>query len=189
LGFVETKAVYDYVTHIPTYMFRESAKLLLETVLNPIINGFMFSFVFNDETYGRGRSAFGSARGYVSFSEPAPAFSMRKRHFGVAGVITGFFCAVLTAYAATLVFNWGGALPEERFGAVPVLIIFCVAIAALFLLAWLSPILRPDRRPHTGLMITRESSVLRSLLFSLIKMMVLNAAIIFVAGSFAGTAV
>ena len=167
---------------------KDFAKLLLEAVLNPILSGFLYVFLFENQKDSWESSSGYAKRTYEDFTKPEPSYNKLRRTFSLRGIIAEFYGAIIAIYAATFVFNWGVKTISAAIGEIPVLIILGCLIVGLFLLAWLSPILRSDLRPHSGLVISKSRGVLSKLVFSLLKMITINILVILIVGLFVGSA-
>ena len=189
LGVLQASAMYEAPLFSPLNFLTDSAKLLLQAILNPIITGIVFVFVFNNEREVWESKKTYAERSYSQFINPEPAYDRRARSFSFSGAIAGFFGAIYAAYAAAFVFSGLISILSDTMGVSETLInaLFIIVIIGLLLLAWLSPILRTDKRPHTGLSISQGQNVLTKLLFNLIKMIVLNIVIVFIISLFSGT--
>jgi hypothetical protein len=176
MGFVRTSVLAEPVTLIK--LLTDTAKLLLETIVNPIAKGFFFVFLFENRKKNGESPAGYAKRAAADFNNPEPAWDRLRRTFSLRGGLAAFLGAITGICAAAFLFDWGAAFLIERMGEIPLVVLLILMIAGLFLLAWLSPILRPDLRPHTGLLISRS----RGLLFSLIKTVGVNIVIVLVVG-------
>ena len=189
---VRDSAFYERPMNLSIDFARDVAKLLLQTALNPIFTGFasilMFSERMSDESCEKS-----SKQSYFHFVNPEPAYNRLNRRFSLRGALTSSFGAVYAAYAATFVFNGLVKVLSVTFGISKtfIMLFLCIISVGLVLLIWLSPILRADKRPTTGLSISQSApqgkNILMKLLFSLVKMFILNIIIIIILGLFSGT--
>lgn len=160
---------------------RDSAKLILEAIIYPILSGFVYVFVFANSTKARK-----SYKDFLSFSpiynRPGKSWGT-ERSWSIKRAVAGFFGAVYSAYAATLVFNIGTDFLINGVGELPTTIIISILIVALLALILVMPI------ANMGFVIAQPNRVplLWNLLFSLIKMIVLNVVIVLIVLMFAGT--
>jgi hypothetical protein len=193
-GFVKADAVFGAADSLAVDFAKDSAKLIFGAVLYPIITGLVFEFIFKSEREKWENDNDYSRRGYFMFMNPDPAYDKRHNNFferfSLRGIAAWFFGGIYTAYAATFLFNGliiflSGSI---GIGETAISIILFIIIIGLILLAWLSPILRADLRPHTGLMLPKGRGVLYKLLFSLLKMMAINIILVLVVGLLTGTA-
>jgi hypothetical protein len=162
---------------------RDSAKLVLEAIIYPILSGFVYVFVFANSAGAHETNASHNRRSYRDFLSFSPIYNKTGRRWSVRGAIAGFFGAVYSAYAATLVFNIGTDFLTSSVGELPTTIITFAQILALLALILVMPL------ANMGFAIAQPNrvSLLLNLLFSLIKMIVLNVVIVLIVLMFAGT--
>jgi hypothetical protein len=139
-------------THVVTYAFMQTAKLLLETILYAIISRFMYVFLFHNTA-----DSAGSLRFFLNFG----AAPIRK-------LAAGFVGAIISAVAATFVIEIAFTSLIGIIGDIPVLIALILLSVALVVFIVLGPL-----RVLMG-------GLGGSMLISLIVMVVMNAFVIFV---------
>ena len=167
----------------PVLIARDIAKLVLETIIDPILSGFLFVFIFENAPRAHESVEDYSRRSHQDFLSFSPIYQ-RARKWSFKGAVAGLFGAVYSAYAATLVFNIGTDLLAEKVGEpLMVIIIFIITLLLLFLI-----LLMPIAKTGFSIAQPNRKFLLINLLISLGKMIALNIVVVLIVRMFAGTA-
>lgn len=126
------KGVFQKMDLQPVNFAMDTMKLLLQMLLFPVLRWFFILLVFEKK---RSKKAIA-----VSFDN--------VNMLTFEGFVASIFGAVWALYAANLVTKMGIGTLTQLFGSQFVIVISFILLIVLIVSVWLSPILRPDRRPH-----------------------------------------
>ncbi|MCL1988161.1 MAG: hypothetical protein FWG64_09365 [Firmicutes bacterium] len=174
---------------------RDTAKFFLQMLLNPIITGLTYEFIYrrkqeiDESTDKYSKYLYSKFMDVVNKSDYYQSGELLEK-FNCSKILSEFFGVIYAVYAATFVFNGLIMLLQENFGVgdfVLSLIIF-VIIIGLILLAWRSPILRMDLQPRIiGLFLPQGKLLLINLIFNIVKMIFINIGLVLIVRWLAGS--
>ena len=172
---------------IPSYVIglaSDVAKLLLQMMLNPIIIGLVFEFLFSSKRDRDESDKSYALRNWFLFTRQEGVFVKCSTR----GILASFFGTVYSAYAAAFVFNGliallGSALGISRIKCYFSIFLFIVIIG-LVLLRWRLPVVKPGASqlfPVLG-----EAGLWKRLWMDIGKTLLINFIVIFILSRFAG---
>ena len=184
-------ALQDNTLPTPVELMRDFAKLFLQTALNPIITGILFSFLFAERGVNESESNW-TKRNYTMFMNPDQIYDKKNKIFSVRGAVARVFGIVYSAFSAIFIFNGLVYLLIETLKINETIIsgFLMIVVIGFMLIIYTNPLLYRSKHDSSEYKVKQrdKENILRKLLASLIKMFTLNVIVILIFGSFSGIA-